>query len=61
MHRFLMKVKKFGNGYEAFEIDATDKTDAVRRGLVYVRQNPHYHRDVYDLNDVKCIKKLKSR
>ena len=61
MHRFLMKVKKFSGGYEAFEVDALNKQDAVRVGLLYVRQNPHYHRDIYDLNDVKCIKKLRSR
>lgn len=40
-------------------IEAENKKDAVSKGLIFVKRNPIYScGGNYNLNDVKCIKKI---
>ena len=59
MHKYQMSVHHFFEGRKSFTIEADNKKEAIEKGLLYVRQNPMYGGGNYDLNDVKCDKKLR--
>ena len=62
MNRYLMKVRHFFEGYRTFEIEADNKSEALRLGKIYVCQNPIYScGGNYDTNDVKVVKKLNKK
>lgn len=49
-------------GYKKFTIEAENKEDAVSKALIFVKRNPIYSSGwEYDINDVKCIKKIPKR
>lgn len=61
-NKYLMAVYHFFSGYENFEIEAENKEDAVKKGKEFVKHNFHYrHGGNYNTDDVKCIKKMKSK
>lgn len=59
MHKYLMEVLHYFLGYERFTVEAENKEDAVKKGKQYVLTSAKHHWDNYDLNDVRCVKKLK--
>lgn len=62
MNNYLMSVYHFFEGYRNFTIEAENKKDAVSKGLTFVKRNPIYScGGNYNLNDVKCIKKIPKR
>lgn len=58
MNRFLMDVLHYFRGHEQFEIEAEDKADAVEKGKEYLYKHSSGN---YQINSVKCLKKLKPR
>lgn len=59
---YLMGVYHFFEGYREFTIEAENKKDAVSKGLIFVKRTPIYSSGGnYNLNDVKCIKKIPRR
>lgn len=62
MNIYLMAIRRYFCGYEEFEIEAENKQDAVEKSKEYVRITPPYSGgNNYDVNDVKCIKKLQKK
>ena len=61
MNQYLMSVHRYFNPRETFVIEAENKEDAVRKGKIYVRQSSQFFGGNYDLNDVKCIKKINKK
>lgn len=62
MNRYRMAVYHYFRGYENFEIDAENKQDAIEKGKEMVKSDWHYcHGGNYQLENVICIKKLKSK
>lgn len=61
MNKYLMGIHRFCNGYETFEIEAENKQDAKEKASIFVRQNWKYDGGNYDLNDIKCIKKINQK
>lgn len=59
MHKYLMEVRHWFSGYERFVIEAENKEDAVKKGKQYVLTSAKSNWDNYNLNDVRCVKKLK--
>ena len=58
MNQYLMSVYRYFNPRETFVIEAENKENAVRKGKIYVRQSPRFFGGNYDLNDVRCVKKI---
>lgn len=62
MNSYLMGIYHFFEEYKNFTIEAKNKKDAVSKGLIFVIQNPIYScGGNYNLNDVKCIKRIPKR
>lgn len=62
MHRYLMAVRHYFRGYEQFTISANSKTEALEKGKLHVLRDPHYDTGGnYDVNDIKCIKKIQTK
>lgn len=59
MHQYLMEIKHWLGGYDNFVIDAENKTEALAKARVFACQK--YSWDSYNLNDVRCVKKLKPK
>ena len=59
MHEYLMEIKRWFGGYDTFVIEAENKTHAVSKGMVFACQK--YSWDSHNLNDVRCVKKLKPK
>ncbi len=59
MNKYQMSVHRYDDKKETFVVEAEDKKEALEKGKKFVLQNPKYTWHEYDLNDVKCDKKLK--
>lgn len=58
MHRYQMDVLHYFRGHETFEISGEDRADAVKNGKAYIARKPGGN---YQLESVKCVKKLKEK
>lgn len=62
LNKYELSIKKFGsNERTTFEIEAENKLDALERGRVYVLQNNFFNPWIFDTNDIRIEKKLKSK
>lgn len=61
MHQYQMEIKRWFGGYEPFVIEADNKANALAKAKVYVCQNPPYCWGDYNINDIRCVKKLKPK
>jgi hypothetical protein len=60
MNKYLMRIKGYFSGWEEFEVDAEDKDDAVLKATEFCKKSSKYGiGGNYDLNSIKCVKKLK--
>lgn len=57
MHKYLMEARHFFRGKEQFAVTALNKEDAVLKGKAYIRINSSGN---YDIESVRCLKKLKA-
>lgn len=55
MNKYLMTIVRFFSGEETFEIDATDKKDAIEKTRKYFEKHGSGN---YKLDSIKCKKKL---
>ena len=58
MNRYLMSVRRFFSGEEAFEVEAENKSEALEKGSREFTQSPRCFGGNYDLGSFKVIKKL---
>lgn len=61
MNSYVMSIHKYPGIREKFVIEAENKREAISKGLVFVAQNPKYISSQYDINDVRCEKKLRKK
>ena len=61
MNKYLMSIHHYFHNRTTFVIEANNKKEAVENGKIYVRQSPLFSGGNYDLNDVKCEKKLNKK
>lgn len=60
MNKYLMRIKHYFSGWEEFEIEAKNKTDAVVRAKEYCKNNSKYCiGGNYNFDSIECIKKLR--
>lgn len=61
MNKYMMAIRHYFRGYECFEVKALNKEDAIEKAKEYVKNEPRFScGGNYKLNDIKCIKKLKT-
>jgi hypothetical protein len=54
-----MEIKRWFGGYDTFVVEAENKTHATSKGMTFACQK--YSWDSHNLNDVRCVKKLKPK
>lgn len=60
MNTYLMSIRHYVDGDKEFTIDATSKKEALEKAAIYVRQNaPYMYDNNYNINDIRCVKKIK--
>lgn len=60
MNTYLISIRKYFSGEEKlFTIDADSKQDAVIKGTEFVNKNPIFSGGNYNLDTIKCVKKLR--
>lgn len=58
LNKYLMGITHYSGAKEQFEIEATNKAEAVEKAKAYVRTNPHFWGGNYCEHTIKCIKKI---
>ena len=57
-NKYLMSITHFFGAKEQFEIEALNKADAIEKAKKHILWNTHYYGGNFDLNSIKCIKKI---
>lgn len=60
MNKYLMRIKGYFSGWDEFEIEAENKSDALSKASDFCKNSSKYGiGGNYNLKSIECVKKLK--